>query len=246
MASTTQPSLGVLNLERGLPPGSPYPECPPGCLLDPHAIGFPVIMETVEGAWAELVIRGEPKLEAACIAAARRLVERGAGAIAANCGYFIRHQAAVAASVNVPVVMSSLILVPALLRQLPRSAKLAVLCADSTKFTQDLLGVDDPPERARIVIGGIQGGKHWHDEMKRPPPTTTDIGAIETDVTALLTKLQHEHPEIAAVLLECTAFPMVASAIRRIAKGPVYDITDLCRMTLAASPKRASACRHEH
>ncbi|XSC42611.1 hypothetical protein ACF1BQ_030315 [Bradyrhizobium sp. RDT10] len=78
----------------------------------------------------ENVVRGDPSLEPAYIAAARRLVERGAIAIHSTCGFAVRYQRAVAAAVNVPVAMSSLLLLPALLRQLPPSAKIAVLTYD--------------------------------------------------------------------------------------------------------------------
>lgn len=60
---------------------------------------------------------------------------------------------------NVPVVMSSLLLLPALLRQLLGSAKIAVLTYDSTHLNENLLGVNDPADRARIVIGGVEGGE---------------------------------------------------------------------------------------
>lgn len=202
-------------------------------MLNPATFDFPAIVETVAGAWVENVVRGDPALEPAFIAAARRLVERGAVAISSTCGFSIRHQAAVAASVNVPVVMSSLLLLPALLRQLPRRGKIAVLTYDSAHCSDDLLGIDDPGERARIVIGGIEGGKFWHDELKRPAPPT-DVAAIENDVAACIARLRAEHPDIVAILFECAAFPAVAPAIRRIVNLPVYDITDVCRMTMAS------------
>ncbi|UCI31972.1 hypothetical protein [Mesorhizobium sp. B4-1-4] len=91
-------------------------------------------------------------------------------AISSNCGFSIRYQRAVAASVNVPVVMSSLLLLPALLRQLPSPGKIAVLTYDSRHCGEELLQIDDPGDRARVVIGGIEGGKFWHDELKRPVP----------------------------------------------------------------------------
>lgn len=233
MTSHTPPSLGILNLERGLQPGAPLPAPRPSSLMNPATHDFPVIVETVEGAWAENVIRGDPALEPACIAAAQRLVERGAIAISANCGFFIRHQAAVAASVGVPVVMSALLLLPGLLRQLPKAAKLAVLTADSTHLGEDLLGIDDPAERMRLVIGGTEGGELWRNELKRPPPIT-EITSVEKDVTACIVRLRAAHPEIAAILFECTGFPMVASAMRRVTKLPIYDITTLCRLTIAS------------
>nr|WP_247766872.1 hypothetical protein [Bradyrhizobium sp. 172] len=233
MISRTPRSLGVMHLERGAPVGATPPIPAPGSMLNSATFNFPIISETVAGAWVENVVRGDPALEASFIAAAQRLVDRGAIAISSTCGFSIRHQQAVAKSMNVPVVMSSLLLLPALLRQLPASAKIAVLTYDSTHATKDLLGVDDPAQRARIVIGGIEGGKFWHDELKRPPPPT-DIAAIENDVAACTARLRIAHPEIAIILFECAAFPLVAPAIRHITKLPVYDITDLCRLTMAS------------
>lgn len=138
-----------------------------------------------------------------------------------------------AASVNIPIALSSLLLLPALLRQLPRSAKIAILTADSTCLGEDLLGVDNPEERARLVIGGIEGGTLWRNEMQRPPPAP-EISDIETDVVACAAQLQAAHPEIAAILFECTGFPLVTKAIRLITRLPIYDITTLCRMTMAS------------
>ncbi|WP_208758106.1 hypothetical protein [Bradyrhizobium zhanjiangense] len=234
MTSQTPYSLGILHLERGLLPDATRLKPASGAMLHPETFDFPVIWETVAGAWVENVVRGDPALEPAFIAAARRLVERGAMAISSTCGFSIRHQSAVAASVNVPVVMSSLLLLPTLLRQLPGAAKIAVLTYDSTHCSEDLLQLDDPNERARVVIGGIEGGKFWRDELKNPPPPT-DVAAIERDVSACITRLRGAHPQIAAILFECAAFPTVATYIRRTAGLPVYDITDLCRITMAST-----------
>ncbi|NOJ44551.1 hypothetical protein HCN58_34330 [Bradyrhizobium sp. WSM 1791] len=131
--------------------------------------------------------------------------------------------------------MSSLLLLPALLRKLPRLARLAVLTYDSKFCGQELLGLDDPDERARVVIGGIEGGKFWHDELKRPAPPT-DVAAVEADVASCVARLRDAHPEIAVILFECAAFPIVAPAIRRIASLPVYDIVGLCRLMMASVP----------
>lgn len=233
MADHPQPSLGILNLERGVPLGVTPPAPTPGGLMSPATYNYPVISETVEGAWADRVIRGDPELEPAYVAAARRLVERGAVAIGSNCGFSIRHQAAVAAAVKVPVAMSSLLLTPTLLRELPKSAKLAVVTADSNHCGEDMLGIEDTADLARVVIGGIEGGLFWQNEMKRPPPRT-EIAEIETDVVACVARLRAAHPEIATILFECTGFPLVAPAIRRLYGLPVYDVTTLCRLTLAA------------
>lgn len=233
MTSQFPRSLGILNLERGVPPGA-IPQMPlPGSMMNPATYGFPILLETVEGAWADNVVRGDPALEPAYIAAARRLVQRGAVAISANCGFSIRHQAVVAASVNVPVALSSLLLLPTLLRQLPKLAKLAVVTADSSHCGEELLRIDDPVERAKVVIGGIEGGTFWKNEMQRPPPST-DIRDIEAEVLACVSRIRDAHPEIAVILFECTGFPLVRPTIRRTTGLPVYDVTTLCQMMLAS------------
>ncbi|UPK28231.1 aspartate/glutamate racemase family protein [Bradyrhizobium sp. 195] len=234
MTTSTRPSLGVLELERGLPPGTELvAQRLPGSLINPATFDFPIVLETVEGAWADVAVAGNPALESACIAAARRLVQRGAVAISANCGFFIRHQAAVAAAVNVPVAMSSLLLIPTLLRDLPPAAKIALVTADSKNLGRDLLGVKDPGDQARIVIGGIEGGKYYKQAMQRPLPPP-DLAAIESDVAGCIERLRAAHPEIAAILFECTAFPMVAASIRRMTNLPIHDITSFCRLMIAS------------
>lgn len=222
---TTQPqqrALGIIGLEFGLPPGE-FPPPQPFSVFNPATFDFPIILETAAGASADRVIPGDPGLEPAYIAAARRLVERGAVAITGDCGYSIRHQAAVAASVKVPVAMSSLLLAPTLLRQLPAGAMLAVVAADSTHCEVDLLGLSDPAARARVVIGGIEG-RAWPDS----------IAEMEAQVGACVTRLRGAYPEIAALLFECTLFPMVTRAIRRRTGLPIYDTASLYRMTYAS------------
>ncbi|WP_353703196.1 hypothetical protein [Bradyrhizobium sp. INPA03-11B] len=108
------------------------------------------------------------------------------------------------------------------------------MTADSKYLGDDLLSLDNTAERSRIVVGGIEGGTFWQNEMKRPPPIT-DIADIETDVVTCLIGLRAAQPAIAAILFECTAFPLVTPAIRRIMRLPIYDITTLCRMTFASA-----------
>lgn len=225
-------SLGILDVERGLPPGH-IPEHVPGAVLHPATFDFPVIVETVAGAWVENLVKGDVALEPAFVAASRRLVERGAVAISSTCGFSIRHQQALAAAVDVPAVTSSLLMLPLLLRQLPRRSKIAVLTYDSTHCGDDVIGVNDPVDRERIVVGGIEGGKYWRDGLMRPIPPA-DVRSIEADVGACIATLRTKYPEIAAILFECAAFPTVSAAIRKSHGLPLYDITDLCRLTMSS------------
>ncbi len=233
MTNATMKSLGILRLDRFLPPGTVAADPPDGSILNPSTFDFPTIFEVVEGAGVERVVKGDVALEPAFIAAAKRVIDRGAVVIATTCGFAIRHQRAISQAVSVPVVTSSLLLLPLLLRQLPPKAKIAVLTYDSRHCSEDLFDLEKREDRGRIVVGGIEGGKFWHDELKSPPPPV-DVQSIEADVAACIQRLRSSKPEIALILFECAAFPSVSASIRRLTRLPLYDITDLCRMSMAA------------
>lgn len=227
-ASVSNGILGILDLEPGFNPnGSPVS----GSLHDPSIFAFPTIRETVSGAWADVVVRGDPSLEGPYIAAAQRLFGRGSTAITADCGFSIRHQAAIAAAVPVPVAVSALLLTPMIVRQLSRGAKLAVLTFDSTHFGAELLGLSDPGDISRVVVGGIENTPTWENEMKRPP-VRTDLSVLREDVCSCVERLREKHPEIQALLLECTMFPRIAQSLRQSTGLPVYDVTTLSRMLM--------------
>ncbi|MCP3441208.1 hypothetical protein [Bradyrhizobium sp. CCGUVB14] len=233
MTSATTKSLGILRLDRFLPAGTVAADPPDGSILHASTFEFPTISEVVVGAGVERVVKGDIGLEPAFIAAANRLVARGAVVIATTCGFAVRHQKALSRAVSVPVVTSSLLLLPLLLRQLPQQAKIAILTYDSTHCSEDLFDLEHEDDRRRIVVGGIEGGKFWHDELKSPPPPV-DVHSIEEDVAACIQRLRDSEPDIALILFECAAFPSISASIRRLTKLPLYDITDLCRMTMAA------------
>ncbi|PDT33403.1 MULTISPECIES: hypothetical protein [Sinorhizobium] len=232
MSSQGSTVLGILELDEGLSPDDPAYLPREESLFHPATFNRPIITEMVESAFAEVVIRGDASLEGACVAAARRLVDRGADVITADCGFMIRHQAAISAAVDVPVVTSSLLLVHALLRQLAPAKKLAVITADSRHCTEDLLGIHQAFDRKRVVIGGIQDGIYVRNALARPL-VRTDVEQIEQEVGGCIARLRIEHPEIALILFECTGFPVVTNTLRRKTGLPIYDITDLCKLTLS-------------
>lgn len=237
MPSQSRTVLGILELDEGLSPDSPAYVPREDSLFHPATFNQPIITEMVDGAFAEVVIRGDASLEGACVAAARRLVDRGAGVITADCGFMVRHQAAISAAVDVPVVTSSLLLVPTLLRQLAPANKLAIITADSRHCSKVLSGMQQSDDR-RIVIGGIEDGEYVRNALARPL-VRTDVDQIEQEVGGCIARLRAEYPDIAVILFECTGFPVVTDALRRKSGLPIYDIIDICKLTLATVRNRA-------
>ncbi|RJT26719.1 hypothetical protein D3227_36875 [Mesorhizobium waimense] len=229
MAPHTNKFLGILDLETEFPPNPTPPAV--GSMLNSNSYILPVITEVVAGGRVEAVMRGDPELEPAFIAAAQRLVERGAVAITSYCGAAIRYQAALAAAVDVPVLTSSLMMVPLLLKQLPPQKKLAVLTFDSKSFNRDWLGLDSSDAHDRVVVGGVEGGTLSENEGMCPPQVTDTVD-IERDISRAVERLREDNPDIGALLFSCTLFPPATPKIRQVAELPVYDITTLCRTTL--------------
>ncbi|PJG50642.1 hypothetical protein CVM73_35210 [Bradyrhizobium forestalis] len=200
--------------------------------MSSETYNLPVIIEEVPGATVDRVMRGDRALLPAYVASARKLVERGAVAITSNCGFAVRFQAPVAEAVNVPVILSTLVLLPSMLRQYPESAMIGIGTFDSTSFAEDLLVGVDPADRQRVVVGGIEGGHNLRNAAlgKATPPEQ-----LEEDVAALIARMLAAKPQIRALLFTCTNFPVITPAIRARFGLPIYDITTCGRLTLESA-----------
>ena len=54
-----------------------------------------------------------------------------------------------------------------------------------------------------------------------------DAGLAEAATVAAALRLAHRHPEVGAIVLECTNMPPYAEAVRGATGLPVHDITTL-------------------
>jgi hypothetical protein len=221
--------LGIVDLERG---SDIWPPPADGAMDNPSTWPFSTIRETVPGAWVENVVRGDPAMQTAFLEAGRRLAGRGAAAVTTTCGFTRRYQEALARHLQVPVATSSLLLLPSLLQIHPHG-KIAVLTYDSRYLDSTLLALDDGADRSRVVVGGVEGGVYWVNEMAKPP-RPTDAAQLESDVWDCFQKLHAQHRDICAILFECCGFPPAAVRVRERSGLPVYDIVVLCRSMMQA------------
>ena len=92
----------------------------PGDMGHAATFPFPVRYHRVAGASPDLVVRqGAAGLLPAFVEGARQLEREGVGAVTTNCGFLVKYQAELAAAVRIPVLTSSLLLVPLVHRMLP-------------------------------------------------------------------------------------------------------------------------------
>lgn len=75
--------------------------------------------------------------------------------------------------------------------------------------------------------------KDWsEDRAELPVPNYGSY--LEKDVASCAARLRAAHLQTAPFLFECTGFPLVMPAIRRISGLSSHDITTLCKTTLAS------------
>lgn len=176
-----------------------------------------------------LVYEADPAIEAEMVSAARALVVQGARAITGNCGFMMRHQDAVRNSVDVPVFLSSLLLAPMLLACLNDSSKLGIVTASATSLSDDLLQEAGIVGLDRIVMADL-GDKPRFKSGYMDCTEVADVQMIEQETLDASRELVAAHPEVALILLECTALPEFAAKIQRIVKVPVIDTVSLVDM----------------
>ena len=184
---------------------------------------FPVLYRVVPGATpARVVLDGAAGLLPRFLDAAAELVAIGAEAITTNCGFLSLFQRELAEHVGVPVMTSSLMQAPWVQATLPagRRVGLVTVCAGSlTPAHLQAAGVaPDTP------IAGTEGGREFFRVLIRAEATDMDVDLARQDVLDAGRDLVRRHPEVGAIVLECTNMPPYAAAMQADLGLPVYDI----------------------
>ncbi len=199
-----------------------YPKLP-GNVVNASTYGYPVLYEEVVFE-IEQLFDGDPALEDAVVEAARKLEAAGAAAIVGACGFFAHFQPAVADAVNVPVFLSSLTQLPLVEMGLKRDQKVLVFAADGSSVNAELLSrVGALPDR--IIVQNV--GDREAFAPIRWGKTALDNGALIDDLVALAQAQVADHPEIGAILLECSDLPPYAADIHDATGLPVFDFITL-------------------
>lgn len=222
--------IGILALEENIP-------CPPGTPGNPTTFSHPVIYEVVRGVdISSLANLNEPDSAGAFLAAAQVLADKGVSAIAGNCGLMIVHQAALRRAMPVPVLMSSLLLLPLIAGLIGPDARVGVI-ASSTKGLKDghlaLAGAAEIP----IALATMDGRPYFRAAVGSQTGEL-DFDKVEAELVDVARGLVAENPDVRAILLECVDLPPYAHAVQEAVDLPVFDITTLIGFAAGATARR--------
>lgn len=208
--------LGILMLE------ARFPRIP-GDMGNAATWPFPVLYRVVPGASPErVVLEGARGLLPAFLDAASDLVRLGAEAITTNCGFLSLFQGEIAAHVAVPVATSALMQVPWVQATLPPGRRVGLITVSGSTLTPAHLAAAGVP--ADTPVAGTEGGREFFRVLIKAEAEDMDVALAEQDVLDAGRDLLARHPEIGAIVLECTNMPPYAAVLRDALGLPIYDI----------------------
>ena len=184
---------------------------------------FPVLYRVVGGASPDkVVLKGAAGLLPDFIAAAQDLVRLGAEAITTNCGFLSLFQRELAAAVGVPVATSSLMQVPWVQATLPPGKRVGLVTVSAGSLSPaHLEGAGVPLD---TPVAGTENGREFFRVLIKAEKDDMDIDLAERDVVNAALDLVARHPDVGAIVLECTNMPPYAAAVQAATGLPVHDI----------------------
>ena len=207
-------AVGILMLE------SQFPRIP-GDVGHAGTWPFPVLYKVVNGASPDRVVnRNAEGLLDEFVRAARELVATGADGITTNCGFLSLFQAELSEAIGVPVAASGLMQVPWVQALLGPGKRVGVLSVSKSTLTADHLaaagvGIDTP-------FGGTDGGREFSRAILGNE-LELDVDLARADLVEAGERLLADHPDIGALVLECTNMVPYSADLAEALGIPVYD-----------------------
>jgi Asp/Glu/hydantoin racemase len=188
---------------------------------------FPVRYHRIAGADPDLVVRrGAEGLLPAFVEGARTLEREGVAAVTTNCGFLVKYQREIAASVSVPVFTSALLLVPLVHRLVPPGRRVGILTVNSATLGKEHLEAAGIGPDILIAVAGLETETEF-TRVLLGDELTLDVELAREEHLRVARRLRAAHPDLGALVLECTNMPPYAGDLQRETGLPVFDIVSL-------------------
>lgn len=207
--------LGILMLD------TQFPRIP-GDVGNARTWPFAVRYGVVPGATPQaIVVAGdiEPFVQA-FIEAGRAMIAEGCTGIATTCGFLALIRPRLAAALGVPVAASALEQAPLIVPMLGPGKTLGVLTISAESLTAAHLDAAGVP--AGSPVQGMAGSSFARSILGNE--TTLDVEAARAEMVQAAEQLVTEHPQIGAIILECTNMVPYAPQVAAATGRPVYSI----------------------
>ncbi len=174
------------------------------------------------------------------VEAAKWLELQGVSAIMGNCGFFGHYQKVVQERIDTPFFSSSLMMLPMIVRSMPKNKKVGVVTANGALLrsgpAMENCGLSPEDKAKRVVIEGCENDKEFAAAMACTG--TYNAARFEADVLSGVKRLMKKDKNIGAIMLECTELSPHAVAVQKMVKMPVWDYTSLTNWIYSGCVRR--------
>lgn len=221
-------TIGILMNE------STFPRIP-GDLGNATTFSFPVRLRVVKGAWYKrVVVQADQQLLEPFVEAAKELEAEGVKALTTNCGFLAMFQKQLSAAVKIPVFTSSLLMVPMVHRMLNPGQRVGIMTVNSDALGElHYNGCGWSSKDIPIVVAGLQTEPHF-TALFRDDQQVLVYDNMEADMVRVAQRMVSQHPEVGAIVFECTNMAPYAHAVQEAVGLPIFDIQTLIRMVYEA------------
>lgn len=206
-------AIGILMLEYRAP-------FIPGDVGNASTYDYPVLFKTVPGLSLDRALSGDPAQEQRVIEAAEELQRFGVRGISSDCGFLIAYQDAVRQRLEVPVFLSSLLQVPLVAASV--SGPIGVVVASSAGVNDRVLALAGIRDTGRIVVRGMEDMPHFTESILEQGGTL-DSDRLEKETVDAVREMVAGHPDMGAIVLECSLLPPYSGAVQAATGLPVFD-----------------------
>jgi hypothetical protein len=233
IAQTGPKPWGVLMLDTQFPRWMGDIGCPDGWPVE-------LLYQKVNGMFPKEIVRSSETLQKHdvlpfFVQAAEGLISQGVGGITTSCGFLILLQNELQSRLPVPVITSSLLLLPQLLAD---NATVGVLTMDEHALgdahflAAGVLHKDLP----RLRIQGVSREEEFASAIMENR-LHMNFDTAQRSVVSAAVSLQKKSPELRHVVLECTNMPPYARAIEVATGWQLHSLHELLKASSAAASK---------
>ncbi len=219
-------AVGILLLDTSVP-------FIPGDVANASTYDFPVRFQKVEGFTVARALGLDPTIYPPLLHAARDLVSQGVRAVTGDCGFMALHQKRLAAELDVPVFLSSLLQLPFIFSIIGEGHKVGILTANGTGLSSSLMWALGIVEQERLLIAGLESRPNFY-RFAIEETGELDAAAVELEVIQSAQSLIRSDNTVAALLLECSLLPPYSRALQEAVALPVFDYITMINYVFSA------------